>query len=776
MNRDSRAVDQQQIDKMRLQILLQQGLTAILTNISISSITAVVLYPLISSMFVIIWVSLSMVVNLLRLLLLQRLKLKLAGNPSADAVRFYENSYAFALLISGGIWGMLGWQFDPTLPLTQQLIIPLVVAGMSAGSVFSHLSSIRSFCAFVMPMILPVAIGIFLAGLEWEALTTFVYLISISILVNNLHHRLIDSLGLRHENSRLVADLTDINKEQSVLLRQLQEKENFLLHTFEEAGVPMLLIDREHQILDVNKAACELFGYCKKEMQSLRSIELLHEDVPRNVSPYFDELLSGKIDQYKITRRFASRSGKTLWLLSTLSAVRNDESEVDYVVMQSQDITQEYVLSQNLQYQAQHDALTGLPNRIALEDRLQEVLQQQDDEHVFCYLDLDQFKVINDTCGHIAGDALLCQISDILKTSLRQSDMLARFSGDEFAVLMPNCSLARARELLDQVLSNIRNFTFEYESHRFKVSASFGLVAIKYDSSLIDVLKQADSACYAAKEAGRDRVHVYSADDIHLVQRNGEMLWVSRIQQALAQQKLLLYSQPIIATHPSNKSWPHYELLIRMQDDDGGIIAPGNFLPAAERYNLAAAIDMWTVEHVLSRLHQARKQGRDIRGIYAINLSGQSLGDSRFYEKIITMIQAEALAESDAVLCFEITETAAITNMRSALLFISELRKVGCLFALDDFGSGLSSFAYLKQLPIDYLKIDGMFVKDCISNTVNLEIINSINGIGQVMGLKTVAEFVEDNKTLAMMKQLGIDYVQGFHLGKPEPWSIPNQP
>lgn len=326
MNRDPRAVDQQQIDKMRLQILLQQGQTAILTNIIISSITAVVLYPLISSMFVIIWISLSMAVNLLRLRLLQRLKLKLAGNPSADAVRFYENSYAFALLISGGIWGMLGWQFDPTLPLTQQLIIPLVVAGMSAGAVFSHLSSIRSFCAFVMPMVLPVGIGILLAGLELEALTTFVYLISISILVNNLHHRLIDSLGLRHENSKLVADLTHINKEQSVLLRQLQEKEKFLLHTFEEAGVPMLLIDREYRILNVNKAACQLFGYSKQEMQSLRSIELLHEDVPRNVSPYFDELLSGKIDQYKITRRFASRTGKTLWLLSTLSAVRNDRA------------------------------------------------------------------------------------------------------------------------------------------------------------------------------------------------------------------------------------------------------------------------------------------------------------------------------------------------------------------------------------------------------------------------------------------------------------------
>jgi Amt family ammonium transporter len=250
------------------------------------------------------------------------------------------------------------------------------------------------------------------------------------------------------------------------------------------------------------------------------------------------------------------------------------------------------------------------------------------------------------------------------------------------------------------------------------------------------------------------------------------MRWVARIQQALNDNRMVLYSQPIVPTMSHKTSLPHVELLIRMLDDDGKIITPGEFLPAAERYNLIAAIDMWTVEHVLSELQQARDQGRDIHGIYAINLSGQSLGDARFYKRIISLIKAAGLTDARAVLCFEVTETAAITNMRSALHFINELRQIGCLIALDDFGSGLSSFAYLKQMPVDYLKIDGMFVNDCVHNSVNLEIVNSINGIGQVLGLKTVAEFVEDESTLITMKHLGVDFVQGFRIGKPQPWEI----
>lgn len=774
MNRDVRAVDSGRIDAMRMQILLQQGLTAIITNLIISILTAAVMYPVIERGFVFWWLATSLLINTSRLWLRRFLCKRLKDNPSKQALRLYENSYAAALFVSGAIWGALAWVFDQQLPLTQQVAIPLIIVGMSAGAVFAYLSSIRSFSAFVLPMLIPLNISIFVADLYVIGLMTLVYLVAISILARNLTRELLESLILRHENQALVKYLSEVNNEQTVLLQELQTKETFLLHTFEDAGVPMLLMDKECRVLDVNKAGCMLFGYDKKGLKGLRVTELLHPDDASDISPQFLKLLSGEINQYRITRRCMSRHGKTLWLNSTFSAVRNETGEIEYVVIQAQDITEQYLLSRDLNYQSLHDALTGLPNRQALEKQLQLTLDQKQPgaEHVFCYLDLDQFKVINDTCGHIAGDALLKQIIELLRGGLRQTDLLARFSGDEFAILMQDCSLTEARTILEMLLDAIRAFSFHYDGYSFKVSACIGLVVIDDNSSLVELLKQADSACYAAKEAGRDRLHVFTETDIHLVQRSGEMRWVARIQQALSDNKLVLYSQPITATQTRKAALPHCELLIRMLDDDGSIISPGEFLPAAERYNLAAAIDMWTVEHVLLRLDAARQQGRDIKGIYAINLSGQSLGDARFYERIIHLIVDARLSDSNAVICFEVTETAAITNMRSALHFINELRQIGCLFALDDFGSGLSSFAYLKQLPIDYLKIDGMFVKDCVHNSVNLEIVNSINGIGQVLGLKTVAEFVEDEATYISMQHLGIDFVQGFMIGAPEPWQV----
>lgn len=773
MYRDVHAVDAGRIDAMRLQILLQQGLTAIITNLTITVLAAAILYPQVAKAFIWSWLGLALVVNGSRLVLRQQLRNKLYQQPAAATLRFYEHTYAAALFISGLTWGMLALVFDTGLPLTQQMAIPLIIGGMSAGAVFSNLSSLRSFCAFVWPMVLPVSLSLFIAGLNAVAMTTVVYLIAITILSRNLNRKMLESLMLRHENQALVDHLSRVNHSQAELLQQLQAKETFLLHTFEDAGVPMLLIDRDFRILDVNKSGCQLFEYDKKALQGQLATELLHPDDASDISPQFGKLLRGEIEQYRITRRCLSRQGKTLWLNATLSAVRNDEGEVDYIVVQAQDITEQYLLSEDLNHQSLHDAMTGLPNRRALEKQLQLLLDQNTaGQHAFCYLDLDQFKVINDTCGHIAGDILLKQITELLRSGLRQTDLLARFSGDEFAILLTDCSLEQATAILENLLTRIRNFSFDYDNYSFKVSASIGVVMIDHSSTLVELLKQADSACYAAKEAGRDRMHVFSDTDTELVQRSGEMLWVARIQQALNDNRMVLYSQPIKPTQRRTSSLPHHELLIRMLDDDGSIISPGEFLPAAERYNLVAAIDMWTVEHVLCRLQRARQQGRDIHGIYGINLSGQSLGDARFYERIIQLIKDARLTDARAVLCFEVTETAAITNMRSALHFINELRQIGCQIALDDFGSGLSSFAYLKQMPIDYLKIDGMFVNDCVHNSVNLEIVNSINGIGQVLGLKTVAEFVEDEPTLVTMRHLGVDFVQGFKIGKPEPWVV----
>lgn len=762
------------INKMRVGILLQQGFIASMTNIVILILTLLALHSSENASSLFIWGMLTFLAILFRMLLVHYLKSHFTEHEqTASTVARYEKIYAAGVLLSGLAWGSLGFAFDGDSQFNHQLIIPLVIAGLCSGAIYSMLSSLTSYVAYVYPMLICIIGAMFYVDLEVEALTLITYMIACTMLFRNLHARVMESLQLRQENEHLVEHLTQINEAQTHLVETLQNKEVFLTQTFENAGVPVFVTNADLIILDVNKAGCDLFGYSKTEFKGINMLQLLHDDEPDQPGNDFYKLVEGDVEQYQITKKCLGRDKKPLWLSGTVSAVRNNKNEVDYIVIHAQDITEQKLLSEDLQYLALHDTLTGLPNRFAIEKHLQLLLQEQTEpNHVFCYIDVDQFKVINDTCGHKAGDKLLIQIAHLIKCELQPSDVLSRLSGDEFAILFMDTSATQAQAKLNKVMDKIRHFEFIDHDLSFNSSISVGMVNITPTSTMTDIFKQADNACYAAKEAGRDRIHVFSSHDQEIVQRSGEMRWVSRIQQALSNDRLVLYSQPIVATQKKNSTLPHCELLIRMLDDDGSIIPPGHFLPAAERYNLAASIDMWTVSHVLSRIERARSEGRDVSGVYGINLSGQSLGDTRFYDKIISLIHAADLVDSGAVLCFEITETAAITNMHSALYFINELRKVGCLFALDDFGSGLSSFAYLKQLPIDFLKIDGMFVKDCVENSVNLEIVNSINGIGQVLGLKTVAEFVEDDTTLISLQHIGVDFVQGYHVGRPAPWII----
>lgn len=323
---------------------------------------------------------------------------------------------------------------------------------------------------------------------------------------------------------------------------------------------------------------------------------------------------------------------------------------------------------------------------------------------------------------------------------------------------------------MNLLLNRLRNFNFDYEGQLINTTASIGLVTFDHSNTLTEVLKQAYSACYAAKEAGRDRWNFYYLDDESISQRTGEMSWVSRIQRALTDKQFLLYSQEIVHIAGTD-ILPHYELLIRMRGEDGKI-PPGFFFPGAEHYNLAAAIDLWVVDHVLSTLKQAIELGYDIKGVYGVNLSGHSVGDKHFYESIIEMVGQYDLCQHDAYICFEITETAAILNMSSALRFINELRAMGCLFALDDFGSDLSSYTYLQQMPIAFLKIDGMFVKSCLDDPVKLEMIRSINSVGHVMGVKTIAEFVENDAIFDKVGEIDVDYAQGYWNGAPVPWTL----
>jgi diguanylate cyclase (GGDEF)-like protein len=385
-------------------------------------------------------------------------------------------------------------------------------------------------------------------------------------------------------------------------------------------------------------------------------------------------------------------------------------------------------------------------------------------------MDLDQFKVVNDTCGHIAGDELLRQIAARLQLTLREADILARLGGDEFGVLLSGCSMHKAEEIAEGLRQAIKSLRFVWEDKVFDIGVSIGLVDMTGEANcLADVLKAADAACYMAKDLGRNRIHIYQHDDKDLAQRYGEMQWVSKITQALEEDRFQLYCQPIVPLAEENRAPVYFELLIRMLDDQGQPVPPMAFLPAAERYNLIGSIDRWVVgaacELFKEHSHFFERQAPAL----AINLSGQSLGDTSFLEFVLEQLaQPEVKPE---LLCFEITETAAITHLVSAKRFIDVLRHKGCRFALDDFGSGLSSFAYLKSLHVDCLKIDGHFVKNMVDDPIDQAMVAAINQVGHLMGMQTVAEFVENDQIILALQGVGVDFAQGYCIAKPMPFT-----
>ena len=436
------------------------------------------------------------------------------------------------------------------------------------------------------------------------------------------------------------------------------------------------------------------------------------------------------------------------------------------------DVTDAHRMAQKLAHQATHEPLTGLLNRRAFEQSVQRLLESKcaaQEEHAVCYLDLDQFKIINDTCGHIAGDELLRQLSDLLSHQIRKGDTLARLGGDEFGVLMEYCTTAQAQRVADALRESIQDFRFVWDNKRFSLGVSIGLVPVNEGSgSVAAVLSAADGACYAAKDAGRNRIHVYREDDATLARRRGDMLWLARINHALEENRFFLYFQPIAPVTDAADKGAHYELLIRMEDEDGQIVLPGLFLPTVERYDLATKLDRWVISTAFEWLSRQPERLNDLF-LCAINLSGCSLANNEFLNFVSSQFDKHHIPPNK--ICFEITETAAIANLSNATRFIKALKQLGCQFALDDFGSGLSSFAYLKNLPVDFLKIDGVFVKGIADDPIDLAMVKSINEIGHAMGKQTIAEFVENKVILDKLKRrdIGVDYAQGYAIGRPQP-------
>mgnify|MGYP003384105945 FL=1 len=570
-------------------------------------------------------------------------------------------------------------------------------------------------------------------------------------------------LGGREVIQSRVEDLSSFQRERDELLK--------LSRAAEASSSVIMITDIGGHIEYVNPKFTQLTGYSREEVMGKTPRILSTGQAPLDTyKGLWTTILGG--DEWRGEFRNRKKNGDFYWCRNSISGIKDERGQLSHYLAIQDDVSREYELKERLSYQASHDLLTGLYNRHEFE-RLTEILlaklHAEKAEHAICFLDLDQFKVINDTCGHAAGDELLRQLGPLLQSVVRQRDTLARVGGDEFAVLMEYCSLANAERLTKALLKALQDYRFTWGESTFRVSASIGLAEITEDvRDLSTLLKNADAACYMAKDSGRNRVHVYCPNDWELAQRQGEMEWVSRIYRAMSENQFCLYAQAIKHLNPSSEGGRHYELLLRIKDDNGVMIAPGAFLPAAERYNLIVELDRWVVTEAI-RILECHPRFMAAVDFIAINLSGQTLSDESFLKFLLESLQKSGVCGDK--ICFEITETAAIANLNIAKNFIQALKEIGCKFALDDFGSGLSSFAYLKNLAVDYLKIDGMFIKEIASDEITLAMVKSINDIGHVMGMQTIAEFVENDVIEEMVRALGVDYAQGYGIEKPQPLS-----
>jgi len=549
----------------------------------------------------------------------------------------------------------------------------------------------------------------------------------------------------------------------------LRDSEERFRALYDDNPTMYMTLDARGTIRSINRYGAAQLGYEVDELVGAPAEVLYPQDAHEALRRLLEQCEAKPGEAQRVELPRCRKGGGRIWVRETARAQHGPGGELRILTV-AEDVSEAHDLSRQLEYQASHDGLTDLLNRRAFEQRLRHALanaREQDARHALCYLDLDQFKVVNDTCGHLAGDELLRQLGPVLRRCTRERDTLARLGGDEFAILMEGCPLAQAQQIAERVKSELEDYRFVWEEYSFRVGASIGVVPIHADSPAVDsILGLADNACYIAKEQGRNRVHVYHEDDTEVARRSGEMQWVVRLDSALDAGRFRLARQPIVAVEGGHAG-EHFEVLLRMVDERGALVSPGAFLPAAERYGVAPRIDRWVVGHTLERL---AADPRALESLYqcSINLSGQSLADASFLDHLEALIRASPVPPGK--LCFEITETAAIANMAAAHRFIEALRALGCHFALDDFGSGLSSFAYLKTLPVDLIKIDGMFVKDIAEDPIDLAMVTAISRIGQVMGKRTIAEFVESEAVLERLREIGVDFAQGYHIGRPVPF------
>lgn len=557
------------------------------------------------------------------------------------------------------------------------------------------------------------------------------------------------------------------------LANQLAEQHELLHVTLQSIGDAVITTNAQSEVTWLNPSAERMTGWPSAAAQGKPVAQVFHVVHAESRQPAENPVLicleQGRIAGTGNHTVLISRQGNEFGIEDSAAPIRNPSGDILGVVLVFHDVTEQRRLSGEMSYRATHDALTGLVNRAEFESQLSRTLEkarEEGSEHALLYIDLDQFKLVNDACGHSVGDRLLQQVAKLLKDVVRAHDTLARLGGDEFAVILEQCTVDQAGRLAQQICDRMDEFRFLHDERRFRIGASIGLVPL--DSrwgGTAAAMQAADTSCYAAKEAGRNRVHVWSDSDKAILARHGEMQWAARLERALEEDSFVLYAQRIEPL-AGNSSGLHAEVLIRLRDSDGSLIQPGAFLPAAERFHMAARIDRWVLQRTVQQIQHLADL--NVLDTLCINLTAHSVGDRAFHRYAI-----DALAQAGSAvcqrICLEITETAAVTNMTDAVVFIEQARELGVRIALDDFGAGASSFGYLKKLKVDLLKIDGSFIRDVIDDPLDAAAVRSFVDVARVLGVGTVAEFVEQAAVLQHVRDIGVDYAQGFLLHRPEP-------
>ncbi|HVT16233.1 MAG TPA: EAL domain-containing protein [Thermoanaerobaculia bacterium] len=466
-----------------------------------------------------------------------------------------------------------------------------------------------------------------------------------------------------------------------------------------------------------------------------------------------------------------SRDERRYAIESVGSPIRDHDGRIVGAVLVFQDVSDKRLMALQLAHQATHDELTGLLNRQSFDGHLQRALDEAraaGTTHALCYMDLDQFKLVNDTCGHLAGDELLRRMTALLQDTLADTDLVARLGGDEFGMLLPRCSLPTAEYKMKRLFRALQRFRFNWQDKSFAVGASIGLVPITRDyRTIAHLMSAADHACYVAKEKGRNRMQIYQEDDATFVRRHGEMNWVVRIQETLENDRFRLFCQTIQPLSERAARGLFFEVLLRMVESDGRVHLPSDLIRAAERYGLMRSVDRWVIHNSIRAVMDQPASFLEHLATCAINLSAMSLSDEAFLGFVEEEIAASGVPPQK--LCFEITETAAIENLAQAQRVLHRLSGLGVRFALDDFGTGMSSFSYLREIPVSFLKIDGKFIKDIVNDSLDRAMVESINQLGHVMGIQTVAEAVSGSAAVDRLRSLGVDYAQGNWLAAPRP-------